>query len=59
MNQMTLPTIEIGIVVTIDGSPIDLLDVCARDPVLAFVASRWARGDIHDARGAAKMVVSV
>lgn len=39
MNQMTFPTIEIGIVVTIDDSSVDKLDVCARDSVLALLAS--------------------
>ena len=40
MDQMTLPTLQIGIIATIDRSFIDLLDVCARDPVLGLLGFR-------------------
>ena len=38
MNQITLPTFEICMLVTVDGSPIDLLDVCAGDLVVVLLA---------------------
>ncbi len=50
MNQMTPPTIVTGIVVTVDGRPIDMLDICARDSVLVLLAGRGTWAQFHDVK---------
>ena len=39
-------------VVTIDGRPIDMLDICARDPVLVLLAGRGTWAQFHDVKEA-------
>ena len=52
VNQTKPPAVESSMDVTVDGRPIDMLDVCARDLVLVLLAGRGTWAQVHDVKEA-------